>query len=640
MFSRSLLSATTAGLFALLCAGAPLHAESIVVKSPNAKVVTTVSISEAGHLQYSVTRDGAAVLDQSPLGIVVNGNDLGAGATLGTPGEPTSVDMSYPWVGNKSTLVNRHNQLIIPIKSKTNWALHVRAFDDGVAVRYVVPGKNKRQIDSESTAFTLPKGSTVWHRVNKASYEKLSYHSPVETLESGYNMQYPLTIVLPNKGGYAALTEAGSFLFSGQSLVATGTTTLTTLFANNPKGWKMDGEIVSPWRIVMAAATLNDLVNCDIVYNVCPQPDKTLFPKGKQTEWIKPGRALWNWWAYGKGGIKWSKQKAMVDSAAKMNCQYYLVDDGWEEPKGGWFKKGKEDKRWKRLKELADYAKTKNVSILVWRRWKTKDKHHPGIETHDKRVEFFSKLVECGVVGAKIDFLSAEGLSIRKFVVDTLKVAAKHKIMVNFHGSAKPTGESKTWPNEVSREGIFGLEHNRLPGDKLSPSQYCVFPFGRNLAGHADFTPTTFQKSRLFGTTFSLQLAVAVIENSSVLCWADKPEIYLNSPALTFIQSIPPVWDETRILPGSEIGTRLVMARRKGNDWYAVVINGDAKNSVTHSLDLSFLGEGIYDATYSRDNMDKADAMVVEKDQTAKPSDTLTINMRPGGGFVARFIRK
>ncbi len=279
---------------------------------------------------------------------------------------------------------------------------------------------------------------------------------------------------------------------------------------------------------------------------------------------------------------------------------------------------------------------------MVWRPWYSR-KHKNGelvygVETVEKMEEFFSKLNELGVKGAKIDFLGSEGVKRRQFCVDVLRIAAKYKILINFHGCPKPAGESKTWPNEVTREGIAGLEHNRIGPYRLPPEHYCLIPFIRNLAGHADFTPVTFQKSKLFGTTFSLQLAMAIVENSPVLCWADKPDIYLNSPALTFIQTMPAVWDETIYLPDSKIGEFVVLARRSGKDWYVAVMNGSATSEKEYELDLSFLGKGKFRATYSRDNMMRADDLVIETKDNVQKEQTIKIKMLPGGGFVARFI--
>jgi alpha-glucosidase len=323
------------------------------------------------------------------------------------------------WVGIKSEIKNHCNYLVLPVKnngSDKTWNLEVKAFNDGVAFRYVVPGTGDRKINSETTSFGLLKGSKIWYRLNKPQYERFSKFSDVEKIEADYNMQLPVTIELPDNMGHAAITEAGSFLYSGLSLKSTGSTHLKAYFADDSKGWTITGEIASPWRIIMTGPTLNDLVNCDIVPNVCPPPDPKLFPKGKMTEWIKPGRTMWVWWAYGKDGAAWDFQKPMVDKTQKLHCEYYFADYGWEEPKYGWCTKENPNKKWDTLKELVKYAKERNIEIVVWRHW------HP-LRSAKAQERFFAKLKECDVKCAKIDFLASEGVERRKFIIDALKVA-------------------------------------------------------------------------------------------------------------------------------------------------------------------------------------------------------------------------
>ena len=332
-------------------------------------------------------------------------------------------------------------------------------------------------------------------------------------------------------------------------------------------------------------------------WRVCvPPPDKQLFPDGIKTDYLKPGRCLWQWWAYNDPGTEWSKQHWFIDQAAALNCQYYLVDEGWENPKQGW---STEDKSaWERMRELCDYGSAKGVHIWLWRGWTRNDKRFwSGIETPEKREAFFRNCAEAGVKGTKIDFMDSQSHEMLAFYEDCLRVGAKHKIMVNFHGANKPAGEARTWPNEMTREGIRGLEYNKW--STLPPQHYATLPFTRYLAGHGDFTPTTLQQQFLKGTTVAQQLACAVVTTSPILCWADKPELYLESPVVDFIREVPPVWDETRVLPGSRIGDLAVLARRSVNLWYVGIINGAEKRSYT--LDLSFLGRGKHLADFFSD---------------------------------------
>jgi alpha-glucosidase len=617
---------------------------AVEFKSPNGKVVAKVCVAKGGRLTFSLDRAGAVVLGASPMGVTVDKTDLGLGVTLGKPAA-SSIDETYPWRGVKSRAVNRCNIFALPVThtaSKLTWTLEARLFDDGMAYRYIIPGQGERKITAEATAWMLPKDCHVWYQTNTDNYEgPFSRKAPadipqtktVEQKTSPADMGPPITIELAD-GTHAAITEANVQGYSGMSIKPTGSCLVQAAFTDDQKGWTMTGKIKTPWRVVMTGPGLNDLVNCDIVHNVCPPPDKKLFPKGINTEWIKPGRCLWQWWAYDDPGTMWDKQKWFVDQAAKLKCQYYLVDAGWENPKFGWVDP-KTGHSWAKMKELVDYAATKGVGIFVWRTWETTEQG-PGLKTPEIRKEFFANCRKYGVKCAKIDYMDNESKSMLEFYFDCTRRAAENKIMINFHGANKPAGEARTWPNEITREGIMGLEHNKW--SVLKPSHYSVLLFTRMLAGHGDFTPTTFQPEFLKGTTASLQLAMAVAHTSPILCWADKPEVYLAHPTLELVQTVPAVWDETRVLGGSKIGELAVLARRSGKDWWVGIINGSADKARKYKLDLSFLGDGEYSAVYCRDKTGSPADVIIEKTK-AKASATLDINMAPGGGFVARFVK-
>ncbi len=337
----------------LLISGFSAAAKIHSVVSPDGKVSITSQIDANGALCYNVKRGSSEIITNSDMGIVIDSENLGTNVSLIGKATKFQEDESYPWAGNKSTLRNHYNGLSFVVQDKTTkgkMQVELRAYNDGVAFRYILADKQNVQVKKELTSFNIAKDSDVWYRLNRPQYEKLSQKGKVPAIEKDFNLQLPLTIALPNDEGFAAITEAGSFLYSGMSLVANGTDKLTSYFASDKKGFKVQGRVVTPWRVIMTGPTLNDLANCDIVYNVCPHPDKELFPDGKMSDWIKPGRSLWNWWAYGKKGIAWDMQKKMVDQAAEMKCEYYLVDDGWEMYQYGWFEKGHNEDRWEKLK--------------------------------------------------------------------------------------------------------------------------------------------------------------------------------------------------------------------------------------------------------------------------------------------------
>ncbi len=604
-------------------------ADPVVILSPNGQVEANVYVDETGRLVYTLANGSTSVLEPSPLGISVDGADLGQGVTVGAT-QTSTINETYPWRGQKSVAVNHATVTLISIThaaSGTTWTLETRAYDDGFAFRYVVPGTGTRRVNGEATAWVIPDGSDVWYQTDIQAYEGHYQQSAITALNEP-EIGMPVTIELAG-GAYAAIMESDLLGYSGMSLTSSGNRQLQGVFADNAGGWDMTGEISSAWRITMTG-DLNTLVNSDIVHNVAPPPDPTLFPDGFDTDWIEPGRTLWTWWDLGRGGAEWSLQKGFVDDAAELNFQYYLVDAGWEDPVWGWMDENGDP--WAKLAELTAYAEAQNVGIWVWRDWDF-------LDTPEKRTEFYGHIQAAGVKGVKIDHMNSESQQMLEFYEANALAAAQHQIMLNWHGSNKPAGEARFWPHEMTREGIRGLEHNKFGGVQVD--HYAALPFTRYLAGHGDFTPTTFKGDNRWrrGTTHALQLSSAMLYDSPLLVWADHPDQYLNSSAVDLVKNMPFIWDETIVLPQSDIGELVVMAKRSGANWYLGVINGNKDLQKEITVDLSFLGDNItYDSTLVRDNMSTTYQFTVENGGTAQQSDQLTIQMKGGGGFLGRFV--
>jgi len=203
--------------------------------------------------------------------------------------------------------------------------------------------------------------------------------------------------------------------------------------------------------------------------------------------------------------------------------------------------------------------------------------------------------------------------------------------MLEFHGSNKPTGESRTWPNEMTRESIRGMEYRSMEQRAVHNT---TLPFTRFLAGHADYTPVHFGERRR-ETSWTHQIATAAVFTSPLMIYGAHPKSLLENPAVDMIKSIPSTWDETIVLEPSRIGELAAFARRKGDTWFLAILNGP--NAKTVKMPLSFLGRGTYDAMLVRDKLDDAAAVAIERSNPAR-GDSLNIEMRVGGGFIARFV--
>jgi alpha-glucosidase len=541
--------------------GPPAAPENAVVfTSPGGRVTAQVGVS-GGRLVLGIRRDGRTVLEPSPLGITVDGADLGEDAETGAS-ETYTTDTHYPNPIATGTLHDHCKGVKLKVRSQgLSWTLDVRAYDDGVAWRYLVPGRGTRKITGEATSFVLPEESTYWSHNNTVSYEANYISFRADGLSAARPVTMPLTAELPD-GGYACITEAGTIGYSGMTLGPRGRI-LTGIFEDDQDGWKLHGDIASPWRVVISADDLDGLVNQSIVYNVSPPPDPKLFPQGRDTPWIKPGRAFWTWGFGQWDTAKWERIRGFVDDAAALNCDYYVIDDPWREPRMGWHRNGHDE--WRSLAEVCNYAATKDVRIMVWEHWER-------LRERAAREDFFRKLAKAGAVGAKIDFMESESQERLEFYRSCLEIAAHNHVMINFHGANKPAGEERTWPNWMTREGIFGMEQ----GGNVERQHLAALPFTRLVTGPGDFTPTVFRSGPMGKTTAGSQLATAIAFTSPLHHWADSAPAYQAQPpeVLEFIRNKPAVWDETRVLPGSRIGETAVMARRSGDSWWIAAING------------------------------------------------------------------
>ena len=619
--------------------GGPAQGTAVEVKSPNEAIQFTATVEKGGRLIYRVLFRGQTVIETSPLGIAVAGVDLGQGAMLGKA-ESYQTREKYPWRGVHSQALDHSNGVRIPVKhaaSRSSFTVDVRVFDDAVAFRFVVPGRGYRVPDAAS-GFRLPQGSTVWREGVRDHYEGVYARQDAMEVAAGEWAAPPLTVRLPEGRGYASITEAALRDYAGMTLQADGKGGFRERLGHSPpasypytlrygeenaerlaKPAAIRGTIKTPWRVVIIGPDLNALVNSDAIHDLCPPADPKLFPQGLKTPWLRPGRAVWRYLdgppREGQGPDGGAAGFAVIKDfsrmAGELGFEHQIVEGLW--------------RRWSdgQIRELVAYSKGRGVRLWFWL--------HSG-EQRDraKRRQLFQRLHRLGVAGIKMDFFDHEAKELIDLYEAVLKDAAEYQLLVNFHGANKPTGESRTWPNEMTREGIRGLEHGR---SQIWAEYNTTVPFTRFLAGPADYTPVIFNERRK-DTSSAHQIATAVVFTSPVMVYAANPRSLLESPALEVIKSIPTVWDETLVLPGSSIGEVAAFARRNGSSWFLGVLNGPSARDLR--VDLSFLGKGRYRATIVRDEGDDGGALGLGYQDVAS-RDAFELALRPGGGFVARF---
>ncbi len=600
--------------------------KEIRLNSPD-KQLSVKIFMDGERLSYSVFLDKTRVLDASPLGLTVDGTDLGTGTQILSSPEVRGIDESYPMYGNHAIAYNRANEARIPLEtSGKKFNLIVRIYNDGVAIRYTLPDGAKR-IDGETTSWNLPEKTTkvAWSGFNPA-YEELSYVTSLDKVPQDNPVMAPLTF---NQGNcFLSVSEADCENFPDMAVVRNGRL-FKVVFPSSGQGWEIrrlagnnplapdgtyNGEKVTPWRTTIVARNLDELVNSDLIMNVCPAP-----ARGADFSWVKPGRCLWQWWS--TGAPEYEDQKDWYNAAAKLKWEYYLIDDGWRY----WEKAGKD--QWTLLKEVIEYGKSVGVKTIVW----VDSKEFRGSR---ERRAYLEKVKEAGAVGIKIDFIPEATPEIMQWYMGTMQDCAELKLLLNFHGSVKPTGLRRTYPNDITREAVRGNEYHMTKYNRVMPFEQDVcLPFTRLMAGAADVTPVILNPEELITTKFTWahEFAQSIIYLSPVTHFCDQYKFYLESPVFDLFQEVPTVWDETRVLPCTEMGEVVAFARRKGNTWWIGVMNGAIERNV--KISLGFLDKTVK-ATLVYDS--KSNTSIDRREQTASPEDELSVHLIPGGGFVAR----
>ena len=593
-------------------------AEPVSIENPQGALSVEVFADDANRLSFSIfTNTGEPLVQPSPLGIVVDGADLGASVDIQAP-EVRRITETFPTRLNHTTGsidCNRAEIGILHRETATAYQLVIMSCKTGAAYRYVIPGAGKRTVSAESGAWKIPPGATFWYQTSTTSYE--SEYVKAQEIQAEMDLGPPLVIEYEN-GAYAAITEAALFNYSGMTLKADSDNVFRAAFLDDPSGWELEGEIVTPWRVLLFATDLNGLVNSDLIEGLAgpPQVDP-------DAEWIRPGRTLWSWLNGAVESVTPENMRHYIDMAADLGFEYVLVDAGWEATPEYWRNPpgwgDAEKSSFEYLAELVAYAAEKNVGIWAW-------KHYLKLTDPEYRRDYMQRMAAMGVDGLKIDFMDSESLEMVRFYEDCLRDAAANKLMINFHGANKPTGESRVWPNEMTREGIRGLEMKNL-----SPTHTTALPFTRGLAGHADFTAMHFKEEWMSLTTWPHQLASGIIFTSPVTFFGGHPQDYLDSPAADLIRAIPPVWDETVVLDKSKIGRVAAFARRAGDTWFVAVMN--AGGSMKFDLALNFLEPGAYRVTAYLD--DRTNLSMKTARAKVSPGDTLPVRMKSLGGFAA-----
>ncbi|HWD18751.1 MAG TPA: glycoside hydrolase family 97 protein [Verrucomicrobiae bacterium] len=610
--------------------------------SPDGRIAITVSTQ--GALQYSVAVAGVPILKTSALGLKFSdGVQLGQDAELL---HVTHRSVATHWensLGKHRDILDQFNETRYELRDHARrFNLIVRAYNDGVAFRYELPRQSSWHdflLEEEQTRFAFVDNDVCFAGANKGG----GYGGPQEwnfkrqTLaDLGTNTVTGLPLLVQTPAAWVAVTESDLRDWSGMWLKRVGASTLQASLAPRrgaPGLVESTTPHASPWRVLLIGATPGQLVESDLVLNLAAPSQRGDF------SWVKPGMMAWDHWWAGDTKMTTATLKDYIQLAADMGWPYQMIDWHWYGPPDTNTADITRPDPAVDMPEVLRFARERGVREWVWLNWHDVDRH-------DAYKTAFPIYEKWGVAGVKIDFMDRDDQDMVNWYEKIARAGAAHHLMVDFHGAYKPTGLSRTYPNQITREGVLGNEYNKW-SNLATPEHKLTLPFTRFLAGPGDFTPGGFRNRQ--PTNFSVistntevqgtraaELALFVTLDSPIGCACDSPEHYRGQPGVDFLKIVPTVWDETRVLDGV-VGEHLAIVRRHGKDWFLGAMTDATGRALPVSL--NFLGNGAWKMRLWKDGPRAAtDAEDLDtEERTVTAADTVTLSLAPNGGAAAVF---
>lgn len=637
--------------FSFICMIASVvHAQKIVsVKSPDGQVQLNVTLSDK--VYYDVISRGETLIEKGHLGMTLDCATIGCNPVMRNKKVKTVEETVQPLMSLKSAQIeNKYTSLMMNMKG--NYSVEWRVYDDGLAYRMHTNLKGRVKVLSEDFNIQLKEDTRLvlqQPRGFKTSCEE-EYTNVQSASWKQDDRMSELPLVIAGKNQKMFVSEFCLFDYPGMFMKGNADNSLSAVHPQVPLEFgddgdrsvkitkeadyiaETDGTRSYPWRYIHITADDKDMVCNTMPMRLAPASEIA------DPSWIRPGKTTWEWWngsiPYGpdvnfKSGLNIETYKYFVDFAAANGLEYILMDEGWAKSTRDPFTPNPDID----LHELIDYAKSKNVGVILWLTWLTVENHPTMFETFEK----------WGVSGVKIDFMDRQDQWMVKFYERTAKAAAEHHIFVDYHGAYHPSGLEYKYPNVLTFEGVRGMEY--MGG--CTPRNSAYYPAIRNAAGPMDYTPGAMlcaqpdcfssrrPNSASIGTR-AYQMALYVVFESNLQMLADNPTLYNMYPdCRDYIASCPVNWDETRVL-AAEFGEYTIVARRSGNKWYIGGITNETARDIDVKLD--FLAEGLsYNATSFTDGINSSvQAMDYRKESTRlSRNNTIRIHMVRNGGYAA-----
>lgn len=629
--------------------------QEVVVASPSGDVQIAVTTDDEGRLTYSVTRGGEIIVETSPMGLSSTTHDLTGGVAMSESSVGT-IDESYTMrTGKRSERRVLGSEAIVPLEAAdgARAELILRAHEDGVAFRYRLLGDGESEVTSESTGFAIPDGARVLTRAydggdlvfvpTAGEYQQppilLSLGEPID--RTGF--AFPTAFELGGRGAYVLVSEADlDESYCGTRLNETPQGNLYQIrFPDEREGKGVGASLpksqlpfATPWRVIVVG-DLATIVESTLVDDISA-PSTVEDPS-----WISPGRAAWSWFSQETGTPE--LQSEYIDFAAEYGWDYVLIDAKWDQ----W------DDAEQQVRDLVAQAATAGVKLLLW--YNSGGPHTPSpLETPlnkmiepDRRDEM-EKIASWGIAGVKVDFFNSDKQDRINQYLGILRDAADFELLVNFHGSTVPRGWQRTYPHLLTQEAVNGAEVYKFAAvqgapDALTNVHHVLL---RNTVGSMDYTPVVFEDAlRTVGLPYAHSLALSVVFESGIQHFADRADsnadtgyraVFDAYPYVgDFMSTVPVAWDDTLLVHGS-IDGHVILARRKGDDWYLGGIHAMG-SPIEYSFDLDFLDpETSYEMTLIEQG--ESQTSFERSSVTVEAGDPVSIRLPAKGGFVATLL--
>jgi hypothetical protein len=608
---------------AALVSASPAHAAGgWTVRAPAGGLRATVAPAGDGTAEL-VVRRGSRVLLRAPLGLRTARGDLSRGLRPRGASPPRPVVERYTTVAGKrrrhrSALVRR--TIAFSGGDGARLLVDLRVAADGVAFRYRLPERRPHRVLAEATAFDLPPRARTWMSAyqeddppQRDPSSTLVFYEAPRTEQAARDLRgdyvYPALAELGG-GEHVLLTESAlDGGYAGTHLRAEDGGRLRVVPPRPDGRIATRGPLTTPWRVAVVGS-LRAVVASDLVQDVAA-PSRVA-----DTGWIRPGSVAWSWNADVASPRSPRRQRAYVRYAARQGWPYVLVDEGWSA-------------RW--MPGLVRYAQRRGVRVFLWTRFSS-------LRSRAVREASFARWRRWGIAGVKIDFTLCDCQRRMRWFADVLRRTARHRLMLNFHGTTVPRGIERTWPHVLTVEAVQGGEwygaftRLKVPGVPLAPASLVTLPFTRNVVGSMDFTPVLFS-ARNRATSDGFELATAVVYESGLQHWADGIAGYRRRPlAERVLARVPVAWDETRLVAGRP-GREAVLARRRGRTWWVGAIS--ATRARSSRIRLGFLGPGPWRAWIVGD---RRGGGLASRSARVRRGDRLPVRLAANGGYVARLV--